>query len=467
MITASFYFWSSAKDPLQKSDIGLLRSILFQILRQCPELIQHAYPEQWEQRQSHKSLHQFARSDLTTADLLTAYQRIASLLSNTKVKFCFFVDGLDEYDGDPTDIIHLIKSLSKTDNLKTCISSRPWKEFEDIFGGEHPWKLYVHEFTKADMRLYVENLLDEDHRFLAMKETDGDDEVRSLVEDVVENAEGVFLWVLLVVRSLLDGLVENDHIVDLDTRLATIPNDLESYFSKILFDIDTNMQERTAHVFEVTLDTTEKLPLMCHWFMLMQDNEYATDRAEVPEKLPLSPEEAIVRLEEAQKVLDIYSQGLLKVKNLQHSRVMFLDLLGHQWLFEFRVDFLHRTVADFFLTADMRKMLKTWSAESFNADLEICKAYLATIKITPSEITIFAEASRALSILHLLFSHTKPLEGVFQFALIDELVSSLRTHNAKVDHLMMTILGPGNFWAYSSSFNFAILYHCISYGLEN
>jgi hypothetical protein len=56
LITASFYFWSSAKDPLQKSDTGLLRSILFQILRQCPDLIAYAFPEPWQERQSQRSL---------------------------------------------------------------------------------------------------------------------------------------------------------------------------------------------------------------------------------------------------------------------------------------------------------------------------------------------------------------------------------------------------------------------------
>lgn len=38
LVKASFYFWFSGT-PLQKSQEGLLRSLLFQILRQCPSLI--------------------------------------------------------------------------------------------------------------------------------------------------------------------------------------------------------------------------------------------------------------------------------------------------------------------------------------------------------------------------------------------------------------------------------------------
>jgi hypothetical protein len=45
LITANFYFWNAATHRSQKSQQGLLRTILYQILRQCPELIQVAYPD--------------------------------------------------------------------------------------------------------------------------------------------------------------------------------------------------------------------------------------------------------------------------------------------------------------------------------------------------------------------------------------------------------------------------------------
>jgi hypothetical protein len=47
LIIAKFYFWSASTHRSQKSQQGLLRAILCQILRQCPELIQVAYRNQW------------------------------------------------------------------------------------------------------------------------------------------------------------------------------------------------------------------------------------------------------------------------------------------------------------------------------------------------------------------------------------------------------------------------------------
>jgi hypothetical protein len=44
-----------------------------------------------------------------------------------------------------------------------------------------------------------------------------------LIEDVTQKASGVFLWVRLVVKSLLEGLRDGDTVEDLRSRLLLIP----------------------------------------------------------------------------------------------------------------------------------------------------------------------------------------------------------------------------------------------------
>jgi len=246
--------------------------------------------------------------------------------------------------------------------------------------------------------------------------------------------------------------------------LATIPNELEEYFKKMLNDIDERFRQQTAHAFLITLNGAEKLPLMCYWF-IQEDNR---DMVSNSRQQSLPKETATMRLTDMAQQLNARSKGLLKANNMQQES--FLQLEEYQWLFEFRVDFLHRTVADFLRTPDMQALLTKWSAKSFDVDLEICKSCLETIKITPSEQIMFKESSRALSVLHLFFSHTKLLEESPTFeesniTLVDELVCSLKVHNDILEDIKLMILGPGNYWAYNCSFNFAILYHCISYGL--
>jgi hypothetical protein len=462
LVAASFYFWSSAKDPLQKSGTGLLRSLLFQILRQCPDLIKKAFPDYWLGNVSHGSLGpRFNAADLSTNELLTAYQNISGLLSTTQVKFCFFIDGLDEYDGQPADIIRLIELLSNTSNLKACISSRQWTEFENIFGGRNPWKLYVHQLTEADIKVYAEVMLGKDSGFGRMRKTAGENDVQTLVQMIVKKAEGVFLWVFLVVRSLLEGIQKPDQITDITRRLEEIPNDLENYFDKMLLDISASERQQTARIFEITLQATEKLPLMCYWF-IREDNMESVRRMKV---LPLEKEKATERLKQMTTQLDKCSLGLLTA-NTQNSFSPLSELEEEEWLFGFRVDFLHRTVADYLRTADMRKLLWNWSGESFNVDYEICKACLANIKITPAATPMFQDPERCVSIIDVLLSHARSLDNSAQVPVLDDFISTLRIHSDTLKHIQMTILGPGNYWAYDSSFNFTIMFHCISYGLE-
>jgi AAA ATPase domain len=463
LVTASFYFWSSARDPLQKSGSGLLRSILFQILRQCPEMIQHAFPDQWREAQFRGPLERVSLTDSSADELLDAYQRIADSISTKKVKFCFFIDGLDEYEGNSPDIIRLIQLLSRSRNLKTCISSRPWNDFESSFGGSNPWKLYVHELTRNDMKIYVESLLHTNRPFRKIKEATGDKDVQDLVSSIVENAEGVFLWVFLVVRSLLEGLKGTEHLTDLHHKLVAIPNDLDKYFEKMLLDIPEAVRKQTARNFLITLLAVEKLPLLSYWFI---EEETLDDVMSMRQQV-LTRETAATRLQQMSERLKTNCKGFLTASNIEQSLSKKLE--EHQWLFQFRVDFLHRTVADFLRTADMQQLLKKWSAESFDADLEICKACIATVNVTSPKPDHYREPSRILSTLHLFFSHIKLLQGPtaeeVRIALIDEISVALKVYSQDVDGLNMMILGPGNYWSYEASFNFVILYHCASYGL--
>jgi len=140
-------------------------------------------------------------------------------------KFCFFVDGLDEYDGEEADIIKVLQDLALCSNLKICVSSRLWNAFEKAFGNRHEKKLLLQEFTRDDIRLYVEETLKESESFLELAGQDS--RYQQLIEDIVERASGVFLWVYLVVRSLLRGLTDDNSIALMRMRLDTLPVHLE------------------------------------------------------------------------------------------------------------------------------------------------------------------------------------------------------------------------------------------------
>jgi len=59
--------------------------------------------------------------------------------------------------------------------------------------------------------------------------------------------------------------------------------------------------------------------------------------------------------------------------------------LSSSVLFNWKVDFLHRTVRDFLIKSDVRKKLEGWANPDFDANIVTLKATLAQIKTAPGE----------------------------------------------------------------------------------
>jgi hypothetical protein len=395
--------------------------MLYQMLRQCPDLIPQTFPSQWNTWTSGDIVHdQPVLHDLKLTDLLAAFERISSHLVENKVKFCFFVDGLDEYEGKPNDIIPLIETFTSSPNIKTCISSRPWNEFEKAFGHTNSRKLYMEEFNRPDIERYVRDTLEKDVTYQKLQETDYS--TPDLVKEVVDAASGVFLWVFLVVQSLLDGLTNGDRIIDLQRRLRLLPKTLKEYFKSTFSNIDDFYLEQTAHMFLITLAAQKILPLLTYWFIGQVDPGFSGVQ-------PLSMGNANSRLESVHKRLNACSKGLLEARFYGPSRNHEMDarFLGHfkpltiaandqplpggliyiqrpesiahesekilklalssNMLFRWEVDFLHRTVRDFLLEKDMQKLLADWAGTNFDADITICEAILAQIMTSPQDKT--------------------------------------------------------------------------------
>jgi hypothetical protein len=102
----------------------------------------------------------------------------------------------------------------------------------------------VQELTHSDITLFVHEKIELDQRFQELREND--DRCPDFVTDIVDAAAGVFLWVHLVILSLLDGLTNNDRIMDLERRLENIPRDLDTLFEHILESISPFYREQSA-----------------------------------------------------------------------------------------------------------------------------------------------------------------------------------------------------------------------------
>jgi NACHT domain len=384
LVTASFFFWNASTHRSQKSQQGLLRTILYQILRQCPNLIQEVYNDQWIAMISDSKVLKESRDEvLTIPALLKALRKISSM-TESDTKFCFFIDGLDEYDGRPADIIELVDILKAFHNVKTCVSSRPWNDFEDRFGKDSPWKLYIQHFTRDDIQKYVEDTLGKHSRFQQLRKEDP--KCPNFIRTIVNEADGVFLWVVLVVQSLMDGLTNSDRIKDLQDRLQETPSDLKDYFKTILFSTENRYRKQTARLFTVTVDCPSELPLMAYWVLDQENPDYFF---ECPAETP-SLETLKARYDNMTRRLKVLSRGLLEVTT-PFSEVEDEDTSKDELLYDYKVGFLHRTVKDYLQTQEARLMLQTWSEDDYNVDWEVCNAFGSLLKMIPPNTFKYTE----------------------------------------------------------------------------
>ena len=232
---AGFYFWTSGSIE-QRSQAGLLRYLLYQLLDQQRDLIPMTFPEQWihfwhaKTQDRIKAVVSWSLADLTAG--LKLFLRYAT----DKTKICLFVDGLDEFDGDHEEIIGLFTRIAESSNhqVKICLSSRPWPVFEHAF--QFTPSLKLQELTSDDMTRYVVDRLNAHMTTRHLIKQDPEN-AQDLIAEIVKGADGVFLWISLIVRSLLRGVGDSLKIADLRDHLRTFPTDLDELFRYTLFQL--------------------------------------------------------------------------------------------------------------------------------------------------------------------------------------------------------------------------------------
>lgn len=416
----SHYFWITGTS-MQKSQKGLLQSLLYDILRQCPDLIEQTCAERWKGCDS--------AGPWSLVELHEALQAFVNR-DNPKLKVCFVIDGLDEYSGDHEDRTQLcqtLKSLATSGTVKLCLSSRPWNIFEEQFGLQFP-KLYIQDLTQQDIQNYATSRLETHTRWAAVsaKHSQG----QWLVSEIVAKSNGVFLWVVLVTKLLREGLTNRDAFVDLRRRLESFPSELEPFFKTMLEAVEDFYYSHMSTALQIANASTEShLSFLIYNFHFQEyeDSNYAIDH---PIQFMNEGEIEEIR-DNTSWHIDSRTRGLLEVN--PHDGT---------------VTVLHRTVRDFLKTREMYEFLiaKTDSRLNFCPILSILKAHIAMIKISivPYRTTsrIFGKFETASSFVH--ESHNIVLKLVTQalrYASELEFNTSYDIrHHALLDELDRTLL---------------------------
>lgn len=462
LVTASFYMWALSVDPMQRTQTGLFQSLLFQFLRQRPEMIRNASPRRW-----HSDEYSLLHPDPWTMDELL--DALVTVLAQTteSVKCCFFIDGLDEYTvdvndltgprdraqgiventGDLHDLTKNIEKLSQWPHVKFCVSSRPWTEFKKAFDHDKQ-SLTMEILTKPDIEAYVRGNLEEDSRYSKLATSDV--RARELVTQIREKAQGVFLWVFLVVRSLLRGLSKFDNIQTLQQRVEEFPSELESYYETILTNVEKIYRPLTMRLLQLALYAGAMPLITFHVLPLeIEDPEYAFNETVEP------PEEAESRelVSDGSHRVNAWCRDLLEVhrvtldgeKDAQHGN----ELLRHQ------IVFLHRTVPDFLRTPTMQNQIQAELGSNFDPFISLSRVMLVQAKMINAQDANCEELVRQTGRLTFKYAFQYEREsGRTPFRLvvaIDKQLQSiwetkLKSHWSDLDAKANNLLAMGVWW---------------------
>src|SRR5271156_3335491 len=248
VVQAQCFFWNPGH-TLQKSLTGLLRSLLIQLFEQAPNLIPRVvHLRKWKAARTSGN-HTIDWTDSELQDTLHEY----ILCAGRSTKVFLLVDGLDEFEGTDEkreELINLFQDLASLENVKICLSSRPWNIFQDAFG-KFP-QLRLEDLTHDDISKYVGEQLRSHMRFQHLLRYD-QVEAESLIVAITDKAAGVFLWVRLVVRELLKGIRDGDGIRALWKKLEEIPADMNDYFKRLMDSISHDHRREAAALLQIAL----------------------------------------------------------------------------------------------------------------------------------------------------------------------------------------------------------------------
>ncbi|KAL2848761.1 hypothetical protein BJX68DRAFT_267612 [Aspergillus pseudodeflectus] len=360
LITGRFYFWLSGA-PEQRSQIGLLRSLLHEIILQDKTLTPVLFPVRWARIYSDLS-RPFSYRNVevpdpwSLAELTCGFEKLAHQGIMHK-KVCLIIDGLDEYEGDHHDIAEFFQNISACRGIKACLSSRPLLAFKDVFGPSPSFRLQ--DFTYEDIKAYVTATLTENRYFCVLSQNEPE-KASELIKSVLQRSDGVFLWVRLVIASLMKGLGNRDTIKDLQERLSVIPDDLGDLYDNMLNSIEPLYQERAAKVFQLIeasqlVESTWKgRAVHIGWLDTFSAAlALRVSPESVPEvnQLPASEEGINHLCQQMEDQLKVYCAGLVETTG-----------------YTGRVGYIHRSVRDYLRLARHGARVSTWATRGGNWD---------------------------------------------------------------------------------------------------
>jgi ankyrin repeat protein len=343
------FFFNARGDDLEKSVMGMYRSLLFQLFTKLPDL-QEVLDD------SNLTLRSIS-SDRTLGIELLHGLLSAAILKLGRRCLAFYIDALDECNEQE---VRTMKenferlgenAVESGIQLYICFSSRHYPYIDVRYGR----KLVLEDQIghQKDLDSFVRSKL----RLGTRKQ------LEPIMDEILERATGIFMWVVLVV-DILNKEFEKGRMFAVRKRLREIPDELHQLFRDILTRDNNNMDDLLLCI-QWILYSNRPLKSTEFYFALTSGLDPK------PENLEWKKED--ITLDDMDRFVLSSSKGLAEVTKSKARTVQFI----------------HESVRDFLIKDNGIHDLWPELKEDFrNVSLDrlkqCCHTYLTTIEVSKS-----------------------------------------------------------------------------------
>lgn len=344
------FFFNARGEVLEKSTLGMYRSLLFQTFQHFPELT-HVLD-----KFTSKLLRYSGVFDWAVETLQTIISEVVGELDTRSLTL--FIDALDECGAEEIrDMVEYFEELGSNafrngTKLHICFSSRPYPHI-DIQNRIR--------FTLEEQIEHSEDLA----KYVRGKLRAGNSKLATWVyKEILRKSAGIFMWVVLAV-DILNGVFRNGQLLQVKRRLQELPPKLSDLFKDILCRDRENMDDMLLCIQWIAF---AKRPLTCAEYY------FALATGLLPADAPVVEwDKEIITLEVMKRYVLSSSKGLAEVTSYRKTHT---------------VNFIHESVRDFLIKDNGIQSL--WPHLSDNFEIhsherlrQCCHTYLAHDKSLP------------------------------------------------------------------------------------
>ena len=293
------FFFNARGGDLEKSTVGMYRSLLLQLADRFPEFRRMLYFSSRIQAWSGED-----KMNWTVEELKELLAK--AIKAPPPTKLVFFIDALDECDEDEIrDMISVFEQIGDSAiaaslYFQVCLSSRHYP---------HVTVSHARELILEGQGGHDEDITNYINSELKIGSGKSADEIRN---EVHKRAMGIFLWVALVI-GMLNKEYDRGRMFALRKRLQEIPNGLHELFRDILIR-DTGDKQELIYGLQWALFAGPLTPAQFYFAMMARTN---------PELLEPWDEELLSPSVLRRFVLNC-TRGLAEATRSKYPRVQFI-----------------------------------------------------------------------------------------------------------------------------------------------